>query len=144
MNKAAIYNGRFVSKVICLALALVLVTGLFAAGAFAELGCGEKCCCHRDSTDMHHSKNKRISLSADPCGGNPMNPCDLETGQSSQLPEFLLSSVGGIQPNTIAPAVAITESLIYGHHSITHGLYPNISKKSLTAPIYLQNRALLI
>ena len=132
------------SKVIYLALVLVLVANLFAAGALAELGCGEKCCCYRDTMDMHHSKDKQISLSADSCGGGPMIPCDLETGQSSELPDFILSSVSGIQPNTIAPAIAITDSPIDRHHLNTVGLYQFTPKKSQTASIYLQNASLLI
>ena len=144
MKKNAICSGMFISKVMCLGLVLVLVTSLFAAGALAELGCGEKCCCYRHTMDMHHSKDKQITLSAGSCDGDPMIPCDLEAGQSSELPDFILSSVGGIQPNTVAPAVAITDSHIDRYHSNTIGLHQFVPKKSQTAPIYLQNVSLLI
>jgi hypothetical protein len=144
MNKNAIGNGLFMSKVICLVLVLVLGTSLFAAGALTESGCGDKCCCCRNTMDMHHSKGKQITFSAGLCDGDPMIPCHLETGQSSELPDFILSSVRGIQPNTIASASAYTGSFSDRHHSKAIGHYQFLPKNSQIAPIYLQNLFLLI
>ena len=96
MNKNAAGIGLLISKAMCVALTLILGASLFAAGAFAQSGCGEKCWCHSSPMDMHHSKGELIPLSAGFCNGDPMIPCDLETGQSSELPEFILCSVGDI------------------------------------------------
>jgi hypothetical protein len=136
--------GLFISKTICLALALILGTSLFAAGAFAELGCGEKCCCHRDTMDMHHSKGKQITLSAGLCNGNPMIPCDLETGQSTQLPDFVLFSTGTNQPNTVAPTGTNTDFFIDRYDSKSICLYQSVRVNSPSAPIYLQNSSFII
>jgi len=95
MNKNAAGIGLFISKAICVALTLVLGVSLFAGGAIAESHCGKKCCTQSSPMDMHHSKGKTKPSSAGFCNGDPMVPCDLETGQSSELPEFILSSAGG-------------------------------------------------
>src|SRR5210317_1279439 len=101
MNKNAAGIGFFISKAICVALTLVLGVSLFAAGASAESRCGKKCCIQSSPMDMPHSKGKLKPSSAGFCNGNPMVPCDLKTGQSSELPEFILSSAGGGRPNTV-------------------------------------------
>ena len=144
MNKEASGIGLFISKAICVALALILGTSLFAAGAFAELGCGKKCCCHRATMDMHHSKGKQITLSAGCCNGNPMIPCDLETGQSSELPDFVLFSVGANQPNTVAPTGTNTDLFIDRQDSRASYHYQSTRENSPSTPIYLRVLSILI
>jgi hypothetical protein len=144
MNKDTTGIGLFISRATCVALALILATSLFAAGAFAELGCGEKCCCHRSTTDMHHSRGKQITLSVGFCDGNPMIPCDLETGQSSELPYFILLSVGAGQPNTVPLTGTNTDFVIdrYDSRAIYH--YQSVQDSPPPAPIYLQNSSFII
>jgi hypothetical protein len=125
-------------------LTLILGTSLFAAGVFAELGCGEKCCCHRSTMDMHHSKGKQIRLSAGFCNGNPMIPCDLETGQSSELPDFILFSVGVDQPNPVAPTGTNTDFVIDRQDSRAIFHYQSVRENCSSAPIYLQNSSFII
>jgi len=144
MDKDATGIGLFISKAMCMALALILGTSLFAAGAFAELGCGENCCCHRSTMDMHHSKENRVNLSAGSCNVDPMIPCDLETGQSSELPDFILSSAGGSEPNTDAPTGTNTDLFIDRHDSRSIDHHQFVREKSQTVPIYLQNSSFLI
>ena len=144
MNKDGAGIGLFISKATCVALALILGTSLFAAGAHAELDCAENCCCHRSAMDMHHSKEMRVNLSAGFCNGNPMIPCDIETGQSSQLPNFILFSVGANPPNTVVSAGANTDLLIDRHDSSAGYHYQSVRKNSLSAPIYLQNSSFII
>ena len=144
MNKDAAGIGLFISKATCLVLTLILGTSLFAAGAYAELGCGENCCCHRSTMDMHHSKEMRVNVSAGFCNGNPMIPCDIETGQSSQLPNFILFSVGTNQPNTVVSTGTNTDFLIDRHDSSAGYQYQSEHKNSLAAPIYLQNSSFII
>ena len=144
MNKDTTGIGLFISKAACVVLALILGTTLFVAGAYAELGCGENCCCHRSTMDMHHSKEMRVNVSAGFCNGNPMIPCDLETGQSSQLPNFILFSVGANLPNTVVTTGTNTDFLIDRHDSRASYHYQSVRENSPSAPIYLQNSSFII
>jgi len=144
MNKNATGTGLFKFKVMCVAVTLVLGVSLFAAGAIAESRCGKKCCTQSSPMDMHHSKGKLIPLSAGFCNGDPMVPCDLETGQSSELPEFILSAAGGGQPNTVGPAGIATGSPTGKHNFGGYEIYQLLREKSRSAPKYLQNLSLLI
>ena len=144
MNKKASGIGLFISKAICVALTLVLGVSLMTAGAFAESGCGEKCRCHSNPMDMHHSKGELIPLSAGFCNGDPMVPCDLEAGQSSALPEFILSSVGGNPSNPVGSAGNNADFLTDRHDSRAAYDFQFVRTNSQSAPLYLQNSSILI
>jgi len=144
MNKNTAGIGSIMLKGICVALTLVLGVSLFAAGAIAESRCGKKCCTQSSPMDMHHSKGNPKPSSAGFCNGNPMVPCDLETGQSSELPEFILSAAGGGQPNTVGPAGIATGSPTGKHNFGGYEIYQLLREKSRSAPKYLQNLSLLI
>ena len=144
MKKNTIGIGLLISKATCMALILILGMSLFVAGAYAEQGCGENCCCHRSTMDMHHSKEMRVNLSAGFCNGNPMIPCDIETGQSSRLPNFILFSLNNNQPNTAVSTGTDTNFLIDRHDSRAGYHYQFVSKNSPSAPIYSQNSSYII
>ena len=144
MKKHTAGVGLFVSKAICVALILILGTSLFVAGGYAELGCGENCCCHRSTMDRHHSKEIRVNLSTGFCKGNPMTPCDIETGQSTQLPNFILSSPDASQPKTVVSTGTNTDFLINGHTSRARYHYQSVRKNYPSTPIYLQNSSFII
>ena len=144
MKKDAAGIGLFISKATCIALTLILGTSLFVAGAYAELGCGENCCCHRSTTDMHHYKKMRVNLSTGFCNGNPMIPCDIKTGQSAQLPIFYLFSPDASQPNTVVSTDTNTDFLIDRHASRAIYHYQSVRKNYPSAPIYLQNSSFII
>jgi len=144
MNKNATGIGFFISKAICVALTLVLGVSLFAAGAIAKSGCGEKCRCQSRPMDMNHAKGDLIPLSAGSCTGNPMIPCDLESSQASDVSEFILSSAGGSPQNTVGPTGIATGSLTDKHDFRGYEVYQLLLEKSRSAPIYLQNLSFLI
>jgi hypothetical protein len=144
MNKNASGIGLFISKAICVALTLVLGVSLMTAGAFAESGCGEKCRCHSSPMDTHHSKGELIPLAAGFCNGDPMVPCDLEAGQSSALPEFILSSVGGNPSNPVGSAGNNADFLTDRHDSRAAYDFQFVRTNSQSAPLYLQNSSILI
>ena len=144
MNKNAAGIGFFISKTICLALALVLGVSLFAAGAIADSRCGKKCCAQGSPMDMHHSKGKMKPSPAGSCSGDPMIPCDLETGQSSELPEFILSSAGAGQPNTVGSTGIAAGCLTDKHDFRGNNYHQFVPANSRSAPIYLQNSSILI
>jgi hypothetical protein len=73
-----------------------------------------------------------------------MIPCDLEAGQSSELPEFILSAAGGGLPNTVGPAGIATGSPTGKHNFRGYEIYQLLREKSRSAPKYLQNLSLLI
>jgi hypothetical protein len=144
MNKDASAIGLFISKATCVALTLILGSSLFAAGAFAELGCGENCCCHRSTMDMLHSKEKRVNLSAGFCNGNPMIPCDIETGQSTRLPNFIVFSIGAGQPHTVVSTGTSTDLLIDRPDSRASYHYQFGRENYPSASIYLKNSSFII
>ena len=144
MNKNAAGIGFFISKAICLALTLVLGVSLFAGGARAVSRCGKKCCAQSSPMDMHHSNGKLKPSSAGFCNGDPMVPCDLETGQSSELPDFILSSAGGGQPNTVGSTSLATGSLADKHDFKGNDADQFVPENSRSAPLYLQNSSILI
>lgn len=144
MNKNATGIVFFISKAMCVALTLVLGVSLFAAGAIADSGCGKKCCIQNSQMDMHHSKGKLKPSSTGFCNVDPMVPCDLKTGQSSELPEFILSSTGGGQPNTVGSTGIATVYLTDKHDFRGNDDYQFVPENSRSAPIYLQNSSILI
>ncbi len=144
MNKNATGIGFFISKAIYVALTLVLGVSLFAAGAIADSRCGKKCCTQSSPMDMHHSKGKLKPSSAGFCNGDPMVPCDVKTGQSSELPEFILSSAGGGQPDTVGSTGIATGSHTDKHEFRGNHHYQFVPENSRSAPIYLQNLSFLI
>jgi hypothetical protein len=144
MNKNASEIGRFISKAICVALALVLGASLFAAGAIADSRCGKKCCAQSSPMDMHHSKGKLKPASPGFCNGDPMVPCDLKTGQSSELPGFILSSAGGGQPNTVGSTGIAAGALTDKYDIRGNDYFQFVPENSPSAPIYLQNASILI
>ena len=144
MNKNATGIGFFISKATCVALTLVLGVSLFATGAIAESRCGKKCCNQSSPMNMHHSKGKLKPSSTGFCSGNPMVPCDLEAGQSSELPEFILSSTGDGQPNTVGSTGIATGSITDKQDFRGNNHYQFVPENSRSAPIYLQNSSILI
>ena len=144
MNKNTAGIGSIMLKGICVALTLVLGVSLFAAGAIAESRCGKKCCTQSSPMDMHHSKGELIPLSAGFCNGDPMIPCDLEAGQSSVLPEFILCSAGGNPPNTVGSAGTNAGFLTDRHDHRGNYDYQFVRENSQSAPLYLQNSSILI
>jgi len=144
MNKNATGTGLFKFKVMCVAVTLVLGVSLFAAGAIAESRCGKKCCTQSSPMDMHHSKGKLIPLSAGFCSGDPMIPCNLETGQSSGLPEFIPGSVGGNLTYSDGPADILADSFSNRFNLRSEASYLLVQGELQSAPIYLQNVSFLI
>lgn len=144
MNKKAAGIRLHMFKGFCLALTLILGASLFAGGAFAESGCGEKCCSPGSPMDMHHSKGELIPVSAGFCNGDPMIPCNLETGQSSGLPQFIPGSVDGNLTYSDGPVDILADSFSNRFNLRSGASYLLVQRKFQSAPIYLQNVSFLI
>lgn len=144
MNKKANGTGLFILKAMCIALTLILGTSLFAMGAVTEAGCGEKCRCHRRPMNMDHSMGGTVPLSADLCNGDPLIPCNVESSQTSELPQFISGSVGFNYTPTVGPADLIADSVTNKHDSRSEVSYQFSREQSRSAPIFLQNASFLI
>jgi len=144
MNKNSAGIGSFMLKGICVALTLVLAASLFAVGASADSRCGKKCCNQSIPMEVHHSKGELKPSAAGSCNVNPMVPCDVKSAQSSELPEFILSSAGGGQPDTVGSTGIATGSLTDKNEFRGNHHYQFVPENSRSAPIYLQNLSFLI
>ena len=145
MNKKAAGIRMLMLKGFCLAMTLILGVSLFIAGALAESVCDKKCCCHSSPMDMHDSKGEElIPLSAGFCSGDPMIPCDLETGQSSGLPEFIPGSVGVNLTYSDGPMDIPAVSFSHRPNLKNKVSYLLVQGELQSAPIYLQNESFLI
>jgi len=145
MKKNPVGNRLQMVKTICVAVALVFGTSLFAAGAFAEPGCGEKCMCQSNPMALHQFAGQLIPLSTNFCdGGDPMTPCNMESGQTSELPEFILASVGGVLPNAVGPTGIISDFRTDRHDFRSNDQYQLVREKFQSPPIYLQKLSFLI
>ena len=131
-------------KGICVALTLVLAASLFAAGAAADSRCGKKCCTQSSPMNMHYPQGKLKPSSSGGCNGDAMVPCDLRTGQFSELPEFILGSTGASPLSSIGPANLETEFLTDNHSSGNYDVHQQSRRKGRSTPIYLQNLSFLI
>ena len=144
MNKKAAGIRLLMLKGFCLALTLILAAGLFTAGAFAGSDCGEKCCCHSSPMNMNQSQEEPITLSADLCKGDPIIPCDLKSGQTSELPEFIPGSVGSNLTYSDAPMDTLADSFSEPLNLRSDAPYLFVRGELQSAPIYLQNLTFLI
>ena len=144
MNKNGAGIGLFLSKPMCIALTLVLTTCLFATGAYADSGCGDRCRCHHGPTDTGHAKGNLIPASVDLCNGDSMTPCDLESNPAPRFPEFIRGSVSVNMASTAVspdmPADCLTEIFEFKGWAF----YQSEWEKARSAPLYLQNEAFLI
>ena len=131
-------------KGICVVLTLVLTASLFAAGAAAEPGCGKKCCTQNNQMNLHHSHGQLKPSSPDGCNGTATVPCDLKTGQFSELPEFILGSATSSPLSSIGPTNFETDFLSDHHGSGNYEVYQQTRRKGRSAPIYLRNLSFLI
>ena len=95
--------------------------------------------------DMHDYKGEElIPLSAGFCSRDTMIPCDLETGQSSGLPEFIPGSVGGNLTYSDGPMDIRTDSFSDRSSLKSDASYLLVQVELQSAPIYLQNVSFLI
>jgi hypothetical protein len=136
--------GSITLKGVCVVLTLVLAAGLFAAGAAADPGCGKKCCTQSSQMNMHYSHGKLKPSSAVACNGAATVPCDLKTGQYSELPEFILGSTGPSLLSSVGPANLETDFLADNHRSGNENVYQHSRRKGRSAPLYLRNLSFLI
>ena len=144
MNKKPNAIGSIMLKGICAVLTLVLAASLFAAGAAADSSCGKKCCTQSSRMKMHHTHGKLKPSSAGTCIGAAAVPCDLKTGQFSELPKFILGSATASPLSSTGPAGLDTDFLTDNHRSGNDDVYQQSCRKGRSAPLYLQNLSFLI
>ncbi len=131
-------------KGICVALTVILAASLFAAGAAADSSCGKICCTQSSQMNMHHSQGKLKPSSAGACNEAATVPCDLKTGQFSELPKFILGSAGSSPLSFIGPVNLDTHFLTDNHSYGNYNVYQQSRLKGPSTPIYLQNLSFLV
>ena len=144
MNKNVSGANLLFLKAICISMSLVFGASLFATGVFANDNCNVKCCCQSNPMDQHHSPGSQIRSSMGCCTGAPLIPCDLESGQSFDLPDVILGSIGSDGTNFIVPTGSLSGVLNNRYDFSGHHYYRYLREKIHSPPLYLQNLIFLI
>lgn len=143
MQKFGKKNRSAMRKSICIVLVLLLSTSLIFSGAFADKNCETSCCCKKKVNAVRHDPEKQLRSAMDCCSGMPINPCDLESGQTFVLPAYSLVSTGGDPLNLSVPAWVLTTRVIEPKNSKNLHLDHYIRETTQDPPLYLQKRSFL-
>ena len=143
MNRSRAGARLLILKTFCIALTLIFGTILFSAGSLAGQGCGSKCCCQSNPNSMSHDAGKQIRVSAG-CSGTPVIPCDLESTQELDLPEFTLCATGFNFPRPGGSAVILDQPRSDGRNFSGIVISQPVGQKINSPPIYLQKLSFLI
>jgi hypothetical protein len=127
------------TKTIRIVLILIFVMGLYAGGVFADTACNAKCCFQTNPDGMHHAAGERITSSVNCHSNIPAIPCDLQSKQIVELPEYTLGAAGGNFSNTAGTARIISDSGIDNHNFERNYFDQTVWVKSQSPPIYLHN-----
>jgi hypothetical protein len=145
MIKKRAGTGSIIWKAMCLALALITGGSLFATGIMASGGCGMKCCCQTGPMGTHPNAERQMRSSMGCCSnGVPLNPCDLQSAQPNDLPEFIPAASGGFHQVPFGPAVILSDSCSDSGSSSGIITLKFTDQKFKTPPLYLQKHEFLI
>ena len=130
-------------KIIGLVLVWVIGFSPVASGFAAGSDCGKMCAMDSVMRDIGFTaKSNAVSTSQGCCSENSMIPCDLEGGQTADIPEFITSSRVDEQNTTGLIMVASYDFL--GNLKLkSFGPKSHAKTLPLFTPIYLENLSLL-
>ena len=131
-------------KTVCVVLTLLFGASVINAGIFTDLGCGSNCCCQTQPTAMHHTQGKQIRSSTGCCSASSKIPCDLNSGDSAQLPLYSLASVGIGLWKEVGPTGNLAASRINIHYNKRKCNLQVSREKFQSPPLYLQKLSFLI
>ena len=144
MKKLSTRYKSFFLKGVCTALILILGGSLFAAGALGADKCGMECCCKTSPIHMQPVTEKQIRSQMGCCSGAPLSPCDLQSANPFELPEFTMASCCWHFPYGTKTSDVVDDSpntnLNPGGNSISQILDPQFN----SPPLYLQQLTFLI
>jgi hypothetical protein len=144
MNRNLAGANLFFLKTVCVAMCLVFLSGLFAAGILANAGCNVKCCCQSQPMGHHHNPGKHLQSSMGCCSGSSQMPCDLKSSQHSDFPIVFLGSVGS-DGSSIAVATKQFTCLLDDRVNLGGSNHHRDAAKNIhSRPLYLQNLIFLI
>lgn len=130
-------------KTICAAMALLILSGIYANGALASPGCGLSCCCQAEATSMHHGAGDQIQPPAGCCDEIPTMPCNLKAVSSLPISAYTLTNTGADGSHIEWPA---GNSNCYRIETVD--TFPchllDVPAKSQSPPLYLQKSSLRI
>jgi hypothetical protein len=73
-------------------LTLIFGLGVLSGTGFANSLCGGECCCPPHRGAQHHSGTMLQGIDVyDCCSGGAEMPCGIDSGKTSELPEFITS-----------------------------------------------------
>jgi hypothetical protein len=144
MNRRRTGATLLILKPFCIALTLVFGIALFTAGSFAGQSCGSKCCCQSNPNSMAHDAGEQLRASMGFCSGTAVIPCDTESAQKLDLPEFTLCSTGFHFSQPAGPAVIFDQSGSDGRNFCPAVIFRPVVLKINSPPIYLQKLSFLI
>jgi len=98
-------------KSFCIALALVLISGLVGLPRAAiRAGCAGACCMEsKIQAPQHAAAGKGLSQPRGCCCGTKATPCDVSQGCASELPDFAIFAVPMVERE------AYEDSSVIGH-----------------------------
>ena len=132
-------------KITGIVVTLIFGVGVLTSTGFANSLCGGECCCHPHGSTQHHSVTMLQGMDFhDCCSGSAEMPCGIESGRTSELPEFITSasasnSTSGTFSNLNVLFIEAVQlhSRAFGHSNRAPFPYPSVS-------LYLQKLSLLI
>ena len=144
MKKIAIGNGKHMMKTMGVVLTLIFTMSLCAGGVFADTNCEAECCRQINPGGMHHSTGEPIKSLGDCRSNVPRIPCDLQSKQAVEFPEYTLASSDGGFPNHVGPMEISSDSSIDDKVVKPNCSVQTVWEKSQPLPIYLQKQSFLI
>jgi hypothetical protein len=144
MKKIAIGGGTYTMKTMGIVLTLIFTMSLFAGGLFADTGCGAKCCDQTNPIGMHHTTDEQIESLMNCRSNIPQIPCDLQSNQVVELPEYALAAAGNYFPSTVGLTGVLSDSSIDNNVFNLNCFVQTVWEKSQPPPIYLQKQSFLI
>jgi len=132
-------------KIIGLALVFALGFSPVAMGFAAGSGCGNMCAMNSVMRGTESGvKTNTNSISKGCCSENSMMPCDFESGQTADLPEYITTS-SRIDDQDASGFMRVASHDVLGNQ-IPKSFRPNSHTRTLAlfTPLYLENLSLLI
>ena len=147
MELKAANRKRLMLKISCAVLAVIFGVGFFFTSGFAKSFCGAECCCSPLAEVGNPAGTMLQGMNShECCSGAAAMPCGIDSGRSSDLPEFVLAtSTSNLfnaagswsSPSSLCIETDYLHSRVSGYTVQAPLPYPSIS-------IYLLKRSLLI
>ncbi len=144
MNKLSTRFKSSFHKGVCTVLIVILGGSLFAAGALGANNCGMECCCKTGPTHMQPGTEKQIRSQIGCCSAVPLSPCDLQSANPLELPEFTMASGYWNYPYANGILDVVDNSPTTNPNSDGNSISQILEPQFNPPPLYLQKLTFLI